>query len=195
MVGCGGCGTCAMAHDLLSIVGDIEDAIVARLQGGITGVQEFNLTDDATMVRCPAVNVAMFDGTLRPLTRTKYQVDAGFYVTLIAANPRSSRDRRRAVYPLLMAAMSLLGHWRPVLVENTVEVDLGASELLLGRFNKVLDEADRIAFSAVVRCGFGFAVPEDEALVDVLAIGLSHVLKPGGDTPVVVDEVEIETDD
>jgi len=179
-----------MAHDDTTLIGDIEDAIIQRLQG-LSGVGQFDINDDPDVVRCPAVNVALYSAGIVPKTERTYRVDGKFYVTVIVTNPRSEKKRRRDAYPVVMAAMVLLGDWKPVLVEGAVTTTLGAGKLRLGPLRKVLETNARLAWAFETTSTWWFTVPQDEDTAAYIEeIGLGYLLKPWQTVPEVVDVVE-----
>lgn len=172
-----------MAHDDTTLIGDIENAIVARLQGALSAVGEFNINENADAIRCPAINVALYAAEIRPQTRSTYRVDGRFYVTLVVANPRSEAQRRQTGYPTLVGAMLLLGNWRPTITEDEVTTQLAVGELRLGNLRKVLESGSRIGWTFEARATWCITPTDADALAEYIeTIGLNQVLKPGDDT-------------
>lgn len=186
-----------MAHDSLSLFGDIEDAIIQRLRSRVTGtIQEFNLTDNVDMVRCPAVNVAMHQGANQPVSAGSVDIRAEFNVTVVVANPRDSQARRRELYPLLSGIILALSFWKPTLTEDDSVVELAAAKLRVGSFRNVLESDSRIAFTVKVETVCGVDIPEDEeGLATLLEIGLNYMIKPGDDIADARDEIAFEPDE
>lgn len=186
-----------MAHDSLSLFGDIEDAIVQRLQSRVTGtIQEFNLTDNVDMVRCPAVNVAMHQGDNRAVSAGSLDIRTEFNVTIVVANPRDSMARRRELYPLLSGVILALSHWQPVLDDDGTDVVLEAEKLRVGSFRNVLETDTRVAYTVKVETVCGVDIPEDEeGLATLLEIGLNYMLKPGDNVADARDEIEYEPEE
>lgn len=180
-----------MASDLTAIVGDIEDAVQERLQAKLSGIRRFDYNDNPDTVRCPAVNIGLYDVRFKPISRRCYRADAEFALTLMVANPRDEHLRRREVYPLLMSTAGLLGHWRPTRVIDSVTVDLGAAELRLDRARKTLESGSRIAYTTMLRTHLGFEIPDESEWQEITSIVLRHVLKPGDDEPEVEDTVNV----
>lgn len=165
-----------MANEVLQRIGDIEDAIVERLQAKGLGVREFAIADDPRSLVTPALNVALWQGKIDK-TGKSWFFDLTYVATFAFKSLRDEKARRRGVYPLLMAALSYLAGRKLSL--NGVELSM--RELRPGRVRKELDRDGIIAFSVELSTGFWFDPVSDEEAQALSAIAIEYILKPGDD--------------
>lgn len=167
-----------------TLLNDVELAILRRLQdsglkSNVFAISDFE--DNADTIRCPAVNVAFWDGTFSSLNMngTKLKLDALVYLTIVVQNVKDEKSKRHSVYPLVMTAASLLsGH--KLKDADGVVLD-GAGPLQPRRLRKTFETKSRIAFVLEVKLPLTIELQSDETAAEIMSVAMSYMIKPGDD--------------
>lgn len=152
----------------------IEDAIVERLNTKLTGVTKVSVDKAHSNfnLNLPIINVIFGGGTFGTATMSQYKLIAQVFVVLTFKNLKSEADRRKGVYPILMAILLLLAG-------NKFGLKIDA--LKPKRLDNITEEAEakagKIVFQIEFETGFVLTPTSDEELVDLLTVGLAYYLE------------------
>jgi len=185
----------------LTVMGDIEDAICARLKDHGFNAQEFRISDleDADRIAqlvFPAVAVSFIKGDCRRIGKS-FKVDGAlFQVVILGRDTRGEKALRRAVYPLVIAAIQMVCGV-DFYVGDPERREIACKALTPGAIRKVFESTELIAYSIDMISAFTIdAVDDDADATEVLTVGLKMYMKPenetdyfGVDAPDVSDDV------
>ena len=156
----------------------IEDAIVERLNTKLTGVTKVSVdkVHSNFNLNLPIIDVITGGGTFSSATMSQYKVKTQVFVVLTFQNLKSEADRRKGVYPILMAILLLLAGNK-----FGLKIDALAPKRLDNITEEVEAKAGKIVFQIEFESGFVLTPTSDEELVDLLTVGLSYYLQDPAD--------------
>lgn len=153
---------------------DIEEKIVERLNLKLTGASRVAIDEahSAQSLKVPGVDVIVGGGTFSRVTQ-EYKITAQVFVIVTFQNLRSVADRRKGVYPILESIVALL-------VGN--KLGLAIEALRPKRLDNITEEKEalegKVIFQIEFETGFMINALSDEAVKDLLTVGLTYYLQP-----------------
>jgi hypothetical protein len=169
------------------MLSDIEDGIVSRITtklanaAGSLGVQK-----GFKGIPQPAVYVSVEEGTFTRVTSTTYGVEVGCFVDIVFSHLQSESQRRRGIYPILEGIVQTLAGQK---------LDLAIDPLQPKAFRNITTQEIRdkglIAYELEMRTKFNVTRADDEAVTDLLKVGLNYYLTPGDETADASDTVTL----
>jgi hypothetical protein len=156
------------------MLSDIENGIVERLNTKLTGVTKA-FVDKARSnlnLNLPIIDVIVGGGTFTSATMSQYKVKTQVFVVLTFKNLKSEADRRKGVYPILIAILLLLAGNK-----FGLKIDALAPKRLDNVTEEVEAKAGKIVFQIEFETGFVLTPTSDEELVDLLTVGLAYYLE------------------
>jgi hypothetical protein len=133
----------------------------------------------------PVVDVIVGGGGFARVAQS-YKITPQVFVIVTFQNLRSVDDRRKGVYPILESIVALL-------VGNKFGLKIDA--LTPKRLDNITEEKEakegKIVFQLEFETGFIINSLSDEAIEDLLTIGLNYYLKPGDAVVDATDEVTL----
>jgi hypothetical protein len=167
----------------------IEDKIVARLNAKLTGVVKVAIDEahSKLALNLPIVEVLVGGGTFSRIAQT-FKISLQVFVILTFQNLRSVEDRRKGVYPILESILALL-------INNKFGLKIDA--LAPKRLDNITEEKEakegKLVFQIEFETGFVLTAISDEAIEDLLTIGLNYYLQEPADDNVAdaSDEVTL----
>jgi len=166
---------------------EIEAGIVARLQEKLTGVNKVTIdgAHSNLTLNVPIVDVIVGGGGFTRIAQT-WKITPQVFVIVTFQNLRNVEERRKGVYPILLAILALL-------INNKLGLKIDA--LAPKRLDNITEEKEakegKIVFQIEFETGFIISALNDEAIVDLLTIGLNYYLKPGDDVVDASDTVTL----
>ena len=160
---------------------DIEEKIVARLQEKLSDVSRVSIdkAHSALNLKLPVINVIVGGGEFTHGTLSQYKIKPQVFVVATFQNLRSEADRRKGVYPVLLAMLALL-------INN--KLGLKIDPLKPKRLDNITEEKEadegKIVFQIEFETGFIIDVLSDEEITDLLRVGLSYYLQDPADDQV-----------
>ncbi|PKN05553.1 MAG: hypothetical protein CVU74_01100 [Deltaproteobacteria bacterium HGW-Deltaproteobacteria-9] len=157
---------------------EIEDGIIARLNAKLSGVTKVSVdkAHSNLNLNLPIINVIAGGGTFVSVTMSQYKCKTQVFVILTFQNLKSEADRRKGVYPILLAILLFLAG-------NKFGLKIEA--LVPKRLDNITEEAEakagKIVFQIEFETGFVITPTSDEELVDLLTIGLNYYLQDPAD--------------
>jgi hypothetical protein len=167
---------------------DIENGIVTRLNAKLTGAVRAGIDEahSKLALNLPIVDVIVGGGTFSRIAQT-FKISPQVFVIVTFQNLRSVEDRRKGVYPILLAILALL-------INNKLGLKIDA--LAPKRLDNITEEAEakagKIIFQIEFETGFVLTAISDEDIVDMLTIGLNYYLKPGDEVVDASDTVTLD---
>jgi hypothetical protein len=165
----------------------IEDAIVERIQtklaatAGMVAVQK-----GAEGLPQPAVYISTEAAKFEKTTMQSYRQEVTIFVDIIFSHLASEGERRKGVYLILQGIVQTL------LLQN---LGLAITPLVPRNWRNVTTEEFRekglIVYSLELATSFVITKLDDEAVADLLTVGLNYYLKPGDDVVDASDTVTL----
>lgn len=158
---------------MADILTDIEQKTIDRLvaKGLPVGKVAAQAQGTKTFVDASA-NVAIVDGSFEQKGQISFRCDANLYVVLKFTSNRSEEDRRKGIYPIVLAVLSML---------MLQDLGLQITPLVPVRFREITGEEDwkngQILYMLQFKTSFALEMVDDEAAVDLLRLGLSVYLQ------------------
>ncbi len=164
----------------------IEENIVARLNTKLTEPKRVDIDVAHSALAVPAIDVIVGNGSFVRVAQS-WKIKPQVFVIVTFQNLRSVADRRRGVYPILLGILSAL-------VDQ--KLGLKIDGLAPVRLDNITDEkeagAGKIVYQLEFETGFIIEKLSDEAIVELLSVGLNYYLQdPADDT--VVDASDLVT--
>jgi hypothetical protein len=153
---------------------DIEEGIVARLDAKLTGVNRVAIDEAHTArnLNVPVVDVIVGGGGFVRVAQ-QFKITPQVFVIVTFQNLRSVADRRKGVYPILLAILSLL-------VGNKLGLKIDA--LVPKRLDNITEEKEakegKVVFQLEFETGFIVETLSDEVITDLFRVGLQYYLQP-----------------
>lgn len=169
------------------MITEITTKALEEIKAKIAGVAKTSLqkSDKGILVN-PSVVAAIVDGKCRRVTSVTYKVEAVLSVLVTFKSMKGEEDRRLGVTPFMEGIMGLL-----LLKDLGLKID----PLVPEGFSDVTSDGDYTSgeIKYVIRFGTGFNIKRqsDEAVTDLLRIGLSYCLKPGDNNVDASDTVTL----
>jgi len=170
--------------DILTL---IEQGALDRLKTKLAGVKAAGIQRDAAgLFVNPALAAAVLDGDFERITDTTYKAGVTVSVLLKFKQLQGEEQRRKGINPLVIGStLALFGQ----------TFGLQIKPLRPLRFRNVTTVADQEAgeIKYLVQLGTSFTLKAEgeEAIDDLLRVGLDYFLKPGDATLDASDLVEI----
>jgi len=152
----------------------IEEACVARIKDKLTAaVTRIDVQRGIEGIPQPAVYVSVEEGTFTRVTDDVYRQQVTVYVDVIFSNVQSEAQRRKGVYPILEGVLlCLFGQ----------KLGLEITPLIPKSFRNTTTEELKskglIAYTLTMSTGYHIRRVDDEAVTDLLSVGLSYYLQP-----------------
>lgn len=153
-------------------ISEIEDAIVERLQERLTTAGKIAVQKGIEGFPQPALYVSTEDGTLTRSTADKYKQSLKIYLDIIFKHLGNEKERRRGIYLILEGAIQTLIGQDLGLKINPLEV-----KGFRNTTSKELTDAGLLAFSIEVATSHYLTIQSDEAITDLMTVGLAYYLR------------------
>jgi len=165
---------------------DIEEKIVERLNAKITEPKRVDIEEAHKALSVPSIDVIVGGGKFARIAQS-YKLQANVFVIVTFQHLRSIRDRRKGVYPLLEAILaSLVGQ----------SLGLKIDRLVPKRLDNITEKEEaedgKIVFQIEFETGFIINELSDEAITDLITVGLGYYLRLEDEAAVVQDTVTLE---
>lgn len=165
----------------------IEENVAARLDEKLEKPKRVTI-DEAhgqTALAMPAIDVVCGGGPFAKAAQS-WKLQLTVYVIVTFQNLRSVRDRRKGVYPILLAVLGwLTGEKLGLPIERLKPARLDNIT------NKEEAEEGKIVFQLSFETAFVFEKLSDEDVGEILEIALNYYLKPGDDEVDAMDIVRV----
>lgn len=159
---------------MAATIAQIEDAIVALLQGKLDGARKIDVQKGIEGIPQPAVYVSTEEGKFAKVTMSKYRQDLTIYVDVVFKHLTDERHRREGIYPILAGCVQLL------LLQD---LGLGIEPIKPRSWRNVttdeLKDNGLIVFELEVETSTYIEKMGEEALDAMLSVALDYYLKPG----------------
>lgn len=165
---------------------NIEDKVVARLKDKITEPKHVSIDEAHKALAVPAIDVITGGGSFHKVTQNNYKFEVSVFVIVTFQHLRSVEDRRKGANPILEAIIAAL-----LLQSLGLKIDPLAPKRLENITEKEEAEDGKIVFQIEFETGFIINKLSDEAITDLLTIGLNYYLKPGDAVVDATDEVTL----
>lgn len=166
------------------MINQIEDAIISRLRSMMSsaaGVVEVQKGIEG--IPQPAVYVSTEAGSFAQVGQRSCKQTLTIFVDIIFSHLSDERERRKGIYLILAGVLQVLMFQR---------LGLQITALMPKNWKNTTYEELRkqglIAFSLELSTSYIIEMVDDEAVTDLLTVGLNYYLTPGDD---VVDAVDI----
>jgi len=170
------------------MLNEIEKAVKDRIDLKIAEVKKTLVQKGASPIALtsPAVFVSCEEGKFKKQGQTSYQQSADVFVEIEFKDLSSEEARRRGALLIVKALVQYL---------ILQKLDLKILPLEPVRWAHITDKDDistGIArFQIVFSTAFSIEAIDDEAVTDLLRVGLNYLLKPGDDVVDATDLVEL----
>ncbi len=163
----------------------IEEKVTERLEAKIAEPKRVSIDEAHGALAVPSIDVIVGGGSFERVAQ-KYKIRPSVFVVVTFQNLRSVQDRRKGVYPILEAVIASL-------VDQSLGLQITA--LTPKRLDNITEkeeaEEGKIVFQLEFETSFVIEKLTDDAIVDLLSIGLNYYLTPGDDTVDASDTVTL----
>lgn len=133
-----------------------------------------------------AVYVSVDEGSFNKVTSETYNVVVKIFVDILFSNMQSEEERRKGIAPILEGMSQCL-----LLQTLGLKIDPIIPLSFRNTTTQELKEKGLIAFTLEFRTKFSMHKISDEAVTDLLVVGLNYYLKPGDDVVDASDTVTL----
>ncbi|MBI5234737.1 MAG: DUF1834 family protein [Deltaproteobacteria bacterium] len=167
-------------------IAEIEDAIAKRLKDKGLAVLEVDIRKGAVGLVKPAVYISTEEGRFEKVTQSTFKQRLSVYVYVIFRHLHNEKERRRGVYPIVESVIGIL-----LLQDLGLKIQALAPLSFRNVTDEELNAAGLMAYQLVFETSCCVERTNDEALTDLLKVGLEYYLKPGDDVTDATDTVNV----
>jgi hypothetical protein len=166
----------------------IEEAVLNEITTRIAALKTGGVQKDSKqLLTANAVAVAVLEGSFERVTQRSWRQDVTVSVLVKLKNMTSEEARRKGINPIVAAIIQLL-------ILKTL--GLAIKPLAPKRFRDVTTEekysAGVIEYLIEFDTSFTIDALDDEAVEDLISVGLSYLLKPGDGVADASDTIHME---
>jgi hypothetical protein len=170
------------------MISAIEEAALNTITSRIAELKTgSNQKDARQLLTANAVAVACLEGSFERINNSSWRQDVTLSVLIKFKNMQSEEARRQGINPIVQAVIQLL-------IQKTL--GLAIRPLVPKRFRDVTTEekytAGVIEYLVEFTTSFTIAVLDEEAVTDLLTVGLSYLVKPGDSVADASDTITLE---
>jgi hypothetical protein len=170
------------------VISAIETAVLTEITTRIPALKTGGVQKDArALLTANAVAVAVLEGSFERVTNMSWRQDVTVSVLVKFKNMQSEEARRLGINPIVKAVIQLL-------IQKKLGLDI--RPLTPKRFRDVTTEekytAGVIEYLIEFSTSFTIEVLDDEAVTDLLTVGLSYLITPGDDLADASDTVDLK---
>lgn len=165
---------------------DIEEKVVERIEAKITEPKRVEIQGGHRALSIPEIDVIVSGGSFEKVAQN-YKLKATVNVMVTFQNLQSIKERRKGVYPILLAILAcLIGQ----------KLGLAIDPLVPRRLDNTTEEkeakAGQIVFQLEFETSFIIDKLSDEEIEDLLSIGLNYYLIPDDEVADATDVVIVQ---
>lgn len=157
------------------MITQIEEAVVNRIKAKLSSAAGFVAVQRGIEgIPQPAIYVSAEEGKFEKVTQSTFKQDLTLYVDIIFEHYSNEGERRKGIYLILEGIV------QTILLQK---LGLDISPLIPKSFRNTTDEDLKgkglIAYTLEIETSYYIKKVEDEAVTDLLKVGLEYYLKPG----------------
>ncbi|GFO67883.1 hypothetical protein GMLC_14620 [Geomonas limicola] len=166
----------------------LEEAVLNEITTRIAALKTGGVQKDAKqLLTANAVAVAVLEGTFKEVAQREWRQDVTVSVLVKFKNMTNEEARRKGINPIVAAVIQLL-------VLKTFGLKI--QPLVPKRFRDVTTEEKYAAgvIEYLIEFGTSFTIKalDEEAVTDLITVGLSYLLKPGDSIADASDTIHLE---
>lgn len=176
----------------MSLLNDINTATLARVKArwpinsGVQKLSHFDVSDSIGSIACPGIHVSSEGVGYKKIAKNLYKKNVRVHVLLIFKNLTNNKERESGIN-IIAECVEI------ILCGQSLGLDI--SELVPISSPNVTDQECRDAAREAIRVDFDTSYDlevqdDDDNVTDLLNIGLSFFLQPGGLVADAIDEVD-----
>ena len=166
----------------------IEEATVARIKAKLTvAATRIDVQRGIEGTPQPAVYVSVEEGAFTRVTDDVIRQTVTIYVDVVFSNLQSEAQRRKGVYPIMEGVLGCLFGQRLAL-----EITPLAPKSFRNTTTPELKKDGLIAYSLELNTSYHIRRIDDEAVEDLLTVGLTYYLQPDDEVADAEDTVIVQ---
>jgi hypothetical protein len=168
------------------MLNEIENGLVERITQRLESARKIGVQKGVEGLTQPAVYASAEAGTFKKVGQSSFEHEVKIFLDVIFSNLKDQRSRREGINLILEGIVQLL-------TLQTLDLSIDPLRPLSWR-NTTTEDMDKlglISYSLELRTAYIITRVDDEAVTDLLTIGLQYYLKPGDDTADAGDTVTL----